>query len=211
MQVIVLQALGALVYVVGSIWLASAIRRPRNSKVAENASRISHLLFWIALVLPGTVGLFYPGLTVYDELLGMPSLPVRPIWIAIGTVLLCVGLLLLVTSNRFLIKNGRGAPAFVLTERLVTDGLYGRTRNPMSLGFYFGCVGVGMIAGSVTVTLGVLLILVPIHIVNLKILEERELELRYGRSYLDYRGRVPFLIPRFRRTRKKRCLTGAVT
>lgn len=200
MQVIVIQALGALVYVVGSIWLASAIRRPRNIKVAENASRISHLLFWIALVSPGTVGLFYPGLTAYDKLLGMPSLPVRPIWIAVGIVLLCVGLVFLVTSNRFLIKNGRGAPAFLLTERLVTDGLYGRTRNPMSLGFYFGCVGVGMIAGSVTVTLGMLLIVVPLHIVNLKIFEERELELRYGRSYLDYKGRVPFLIPRFKRT-----------
>lgn len=200
MQVIVIQALGTLVFLAGSIWLGSKTRRVGKSRVAKSASRISHLLFWIALVLPGTFGLFYPGLTAYDGLLGMPSLPVRPIWIGIGIILLFIGLVLLVTSNRFLIRKGRGAAAFLLTERLVTAGLYGRTRNPMSLGFYALCTGVGMIAGSVTVTLGVLLIVVPIHIINLKHFEERELELRYGQAYVDYRQRVPFLIPRFKRT-----------
>jgi protein-S-isoprenylcysteine O-methyltransferase Ste14 len=177
----------------------SAIKLHRVLR-AETVSRISHFLFWFAMVLPGTVGLFYPGLTAYDKLFGVPSLPVHPMWIAIGAVLLCFGLVLLVISNRLLIKKGRGAAAFLLTERLVTDGLYGRTRNPISLGFYATCLGIGMIAGSVTVTLGVLLIIVPIHIVNLKILEERELELRYGQAYVEYRQRVPFLIPRFERT-----------
>ncbi|MFC1544206.1 methyltransferase family protein [Gemmatimonadota bacterium] len=199
MQVIVIQAFGVLIFLVGSIRLASTLRRLGNSRVAENASRISHGLFWLTLVLPGTIGLFYPGLTAYDELFGMPSLPVPPIWIAIGVVLLTVGLVLLVSSNRFLIKKGRGAAAFLLTGQLVTDGLYGRTRNPMSLGFYAACVGIGMIAGSLTVTLGVLLIIVPVHVINLKHFEERELEQRYGDSYVDYRQRVPFLIPRFKR------------
>ena len=198
MQVIVIQAFGVLGFLVGSIWLGSMIRRLGNSRVAENASRISHLLFWVGLVLPGMIGVFYPGLTAYDKLLGMPSLPVPPVWIATGAVLLSLGLVLVVASNRFLIRKGKGAAAFLLTEQLVTDGLYGRTRNPMSLGFYAACVGIGMIAGSLTVTLGVLLIVVPAHVINLKHFEERELELRYGHSYVDYRQRVPFLIPRFR-------------
>lgn len=70
----------------------------------------------------------------------------------------------------------------------------------MSLGFYAACAGIGMIAGSLTVTLGVLLIIVPVHAINLKYFEERELELRYGPPYVDYRQRVPFLIPRLTRT-----------
>jgi protein-S-isoprenylcysteine O-methyltransferase Ste14 len=200
MQVIVIQAFGIVVFLVGSIWLAGIIRRPGNSRVAENASRISHAMFWIALVLPGTIALFYPGLTAYDEFFGMPSLPAPPMWIAPGIVLLSVGSVLLVSSNRFLFKKGRGAAAFLLTEQLVTDGLYGRTRNPMSLGFYAVCVGIGMIAGSLTVTLGALLIIVPVHLINLKYFEELELELRYGHSYVDYRRRVPFLIPRLKHT-----------
>jgi protein-S-isoprenylcysteine O-methyltransferase Ste14 len=176
MKVIVIQAFGVLVFLVGSILLASIMRRTGNSRVAENASRISHALFWIGLVLPGAIGLFHPGLTAYDELFGIPSLPVRSI------------------------KKGKGTAAFLLTEQLVTDGLYGRTRNPMSLGFYAVCVGLGMIAGSLTVTLGALFIILPVHLINLKYFEERELELRYGYSYVDYKQRVPFLIPRFKHT-----------
>ncbi len=200
MQVIVAQALGAVVFLVGSIWFGTRTRRLADRTVAERASRVSHLLFWVALVLPGAIGFFYPGLMRYDELLGIPSLPVCPFWFAVGVVLLCVGLGFVVVSNRFLVKTGKGAAAFLLTERLVTEGVYGRTRNPMSLGFYLGCVGVGMIAGSVTVTLGVLLVILPIHTFNLKFFEERELELRYGQSYVEYKRRVPFLLPRFGRT-----------
>lgn len=199
MQVIVIQVFGVLLFLGGSMWLAGRMRRSGNGRVAQNASRVSHGLFWIALVLPGTLGLFYPGLTAYDELLGIPSLPGRPIWIVPGVVLLSVGVVLLVSSNRSLVKKGRGAAAFLLTETLVTDGVYGRIRNPMSLGFYAVCVGIGMVAGSLTVTLGVLVIIMPVHIFNLKHFEERELERRYGDSYVDYRQRVPFLIPQFTR------------
>ena len=39
---------------------------------------------------------------------------------------------------------------------------------------------------------------IPAHIFYLKFFEERELELRFGESYMDYKQRVPFLIPRWR-------------
>jgi protein-S-isoprenylcysteine O-methyltransferase Ste14 len=197
--VIVVQAVGALVFLAGSMWLGNATRRRGSGRFAENASRISHLLFWVALVLPGLVGLFHPGLDAYDELLGVPSLPAHPIWTVVGALLVCLGLVLMAVSNRFLMKMGRGAAAFLLTERLVGEGIYGWTRNPMSLGFYAACLGIGMVARSFAVTLGVLLIVIPVHAFNLKYFEERELELRYGQSYLEYKRRVPFLIPRGKR------------
>jgi protein-S-isoprenylcysteine O-methyltransferase Ste14 len=197
-KVILLQALGGLVFLFGTLWLGARIQRQPQRAVAESASRVSHLLFWFGLVLPGMLGVFHPGLTHYDELLGLPALPLRPLWWALGSVLLAAGLGLMAVANRSLIRLGRGAPAFLLTERLVTDGIYGRTRNPMSLGFYLACAGLGMVAGSLAVTLGVLGILVPLHTFNLKHFEERELELRYGPSYATYRRRVPFLLPRWR-------------
>lgn len=196
MQVIITQAVGAVVFLAGSIWLGSTTRRLTDRVVAERASRISHLLFWVALVLPGMVGLFYPGLAAYDNLLGVPRLPYRSLWVGAGLVLLGVGLGLVVVSNRALIKLGKGSAAFLLTEELVADGVYGRSRNPMSLGFYLACVGVGMIAGSLSVTLGVLLVILPVHIFNLRHFEERELEIRYGQPYVEYKRRVPFLLPR---------------
>jgi protein-S-isoprenylcysteine O-methyltransferase Ste14 len=202
MAVLVIQALGALAFLVGSMMLGRTIRRRPEKNVAEASCRVSHSLFWMMLVLPGMVGLCYPGLVHYDDLLGISSLPHHPVWLVLGLLLLCVGLALMVVSNRSLIRIGRGAAAFLLTERLVSDGVYGRTRNPMSLGFYASCAGLGMIAGSVTVTLGALFIILPIHVFNLKYFEETELALRYGPSYIGYKRGVPFLLPSFRDRRK---------
>lgn len=199
MEVIVLQALGAIVFLAGSARLGYVTRRSGDKRLAEGSSRISHLLFWTTLVLPGAIGLLYPGLTSYDRLLGVPSLPASPVWAVTGAVLLCAGAGFMAAANRFLMKKGRGAAAFLLTEYLVVDGVYERTRNPMSLGYYAACLGLGLIAGSLTVTLAVVLIVVPVHSFNLKYFEERELALRYGSSYIHYKLRVPFLIPRIGR------------
>lgn len=201
MGVVIIQAVGVLVFLAGSIWLGKVVRGGADGTLAENASRISHLLFWGALVLPGAIGLFHPGIGAYDGLLGLRSIPEHPIRLVAGVALLVAGVLLMAASNRFLITRGKGAPAFLLTEHLVGDGPYGRVRNPMSLGFYAACAGIGVTAGSLTVTLAVLLIVMPIHIFNLKYFEERELELRYGDTYLHYKSRVPFLIPGFKRGR----------
>lgn len=199
MKVIVLQACGVVVFLVGSVWLAGGVRRRRSGRAAENASRISHALFWVALVLPGVIGFFHPGFAAYDALLGVPSLPPSFAWTIAGGVLVAGGAGLMAVSNRALFRKGRGAAAFVLTGRLVTDGLYGRTRNPMALGFYAAGLGVGLVAGSLAVTLAVLLVVVPVHVVNLKLFEERELARRFGAAYEDYRQRVPFLLPGFKR------------
>ncbi|MDE3089621.1 MAG: isoprenylcysteine carboxylmethyltransferase family protein, partial [Chloroflexota bacterium] len=84
------------------------------------------------------------------------------------------------------------------TQQIVRVDLYSRTRNPMSLGYYLVCVGIGLLAGSTFVTLGALLIVIPTHLFFLKYFEELELELRFGEAYLDYKRSTPFLIPRFR-------------
>jgi hypothetical protein len=38
---------------------------------------VSHLFFWLALVLPWTVGIFYPGPSTLDELVGLNPLSAR--------------------------------------------------------------------------------------------------------------------------------------
>ena len=83
-----------------------------------------------------------------------------------------------------------------VSKRVVTGDIYARTRNPMSLGYYLLCAGLGLIAGSTYVTLGSLLGVVPVHLFNLLYFEEYELALRLGQPYLEYRERVPFLFPR---------------
>ena len=38
-------------------------------------------------------------------------------------------------------------------------------------------------------------VIIPIHICFLKLFEERELDSRFGQPYIEYKKRVPFLIP----------------
>jgi protein-S-isoprenylcysteine O-methyltransferase Ste14 len=198
-ETIALQALGVVIFFAGSVRLGRAIRREEHKSEAVRLSRVSHLLFWVCLLAPGLVGFFYPGLTSYDELLGIPSLPFRSVALVAGSLLVIGGFLLVAISNRALAKLGRGTAAFLLTEQVVCEGIYKWTRNPMSLGFYMMCVGVGLAAGSTVVVLGTLLIVIPVHVANLRYFEERELEIRHGRAYLEYKKQAPFLFPRFGR------------
>jgi protein-S-isoprenylcysteine O-methyltransferase Ste14 len=91
---------------------------------------------------------------------------------------------------------GKGTNAFVLTKRVVNDDVYKMTRNPMSLGFYLLSLGAAFISGSTFATLAVVLGIIPSHVLFIKYFEEKELELRFGEAYLEYKKNVPFLIPR---------------
>jgi len=155
-----------------------------------------HTLFFAGLVAPGALALFYPGLGRFDGLLGLPSLPARPIFLALGILVLIPGLYLLVASNVLLRSKGSGANAFVLTRRIVADDLYKRTRNPMSLGYYMCNLALGLVAGSTSITLGALLLVIPAHLFFLLYFEETELALRLGQAYLEYKRSTPFLFPR---------------
>lgn len=202
MITVVIQALGAAVFFAGSVWLGRMIRHGEHRGAAARLSRLSHLLFWVCLLAPGLVGFFYPGLTSYDQLFGIPPLPYPSVAFSMGLLFLTGGSFLMVSSNHALVRLGRGTAAFLLTERVVTEGIYRWTRNPMSLGFYTMCVGIGLVAGSTVVVLGALLVVIPAHVLNLKYFEECELEIRYEESYLAYKKRTPFLFPHFHRRKE---------
>jgi len=182
--------------VVGTLVLGIYLRRHPSREDAERTSRISHGLYWVGLVLPGFIGVFYPGLANFDDILGLPSLPARPVTVLLGTVAVLIGLYLSFASQVALRRLGEGTNAFRLTQRLAAGDIYARCRNPMSLGYYLLCVGIGLIAGSTYVTLGSLLGVVPVHLFNLLYFEEYELALRLGPSYLEYKRSVPLLIPK---------------
>lgn len=197
MVAIVLQMMGWLAFLAGTITLGAWLRSDPGKRNAERTSRMLHLLFWVAVVPPTALGVLYPGLTGFDPELGLRPLPRHPLILSAGALGLLVGVYLFVVSNIALGVSGGGASAFWLTKRLVVGNVYNRTRNPMSLGFYLGAVGLGLLAGSVYMTVGALLVVIPVHVFYLKYFEEYELELRLGQSYAEYKQRVPFLLPRW--------------
>ena len=195
MATVALQALGMTAFVMGTLVLGKWLRRNPTKEGAERSSRVLHLMYWLGFGLPGLIGVFRPGLGRFDEVLGIPSLPARRIARVLGVVLFLIGTYFGIVSNQALRRLGSGALAFQLTNQVVHDDIYQRTRNPMSLGFYLQCLGSGLAAGSTYLTLGSLLAVIPAHIFYLKHFEELELELRFGHPYVQYRERVPFLIP----------------
>ena len=107
-------------------------------------------------------------------------------------------------SNYALLDHGHGQAAFFLTKNVVNGHVYKLTRNPMSLGFYLGCLALGFLSGSTYFTLWLLIEVIPTHIFFLKFFEELELKLRFGKSYIEYKERVPFLIPQIRRSSRNK-------
>ncbi len=195
MATVALQALGWTAFSMGTLVLGRWLRRNPTKEAAEKSSRVMHLLFWLGFGLPGLIGVFRPGLGRFDRVLGIPSLPARRLARVLGAFLFLIGTYFLVVSNQALRRLGSGALAFQLTNQVADGDIYQHTRNPMSLGSYLQWLGIGLAVGSTYLTLGSLLAAIPAHIFYLKHFEELELELRFGHPYVQYRERVPFLIP----------------
>jgi protein-S-isoprenylcysteine O-methyltransferase Ste14 len=93
--------------------------------------------------------------------------------------------------------RGLGAPFDIaLSRRLATDWMYTYTRNPMVLATLACLLAIGLLLQSALFVVWVLGLVAPTWIVYLKVYEERELEIRFGPSYRDYKARTSFLWPR---------------
>jgi protein-S-isoprenylcysteine O-methyltransferase Ste14 len=196
MVALYLVLLGLLAFIMGVGILGLWLRRHPSKVNAEKSSRMMHFLFFAGLGTPLLIGVFYPGLTHLDELVGLNPLPLKSFFLITGIILAIPGLYFLGISNKSLRALGSGANAFRLTKQIVEKDIYKYTRNPMSLGYYLFLLSVGFMSGSTLLTLGVLLGIIPAHIFFLKFFEELELELRFGESYLEYKKSAPFLIPK---------------
>lgn len=92
--------------------------------------------------------------------------------------------------------KGLGAPAIALSRRLATGWLYAWTRNPMVLAALAFFLSLGIWYQSALFILWVLIVVTPALLFFVRTFEERELELRFGSSYVAYRARTPMLFPR---------------
>jgi protein-S-isoprenylcysteine O-methyltransferase Ste14 len=190
--------IGLVVFACGVAILGTWLRMNPSKANAEKSSRIMHFLFFAGMVTPPRLGLFYPGLTHFDELVGLKPLPWKPFFFVLGILLAVPGFYFMIVTNKLLRALGSGANAFRLTKTIVAEDVYKRTRNPMSLGFYLLTLATGFVSGSTLAVLFAILGFIPFHLFFLKYFEELELELRFGESYLEYKKTVPFLIPKFR-------------
>ena len=129
---------------------------------------------------------FLPSLaliTPYNYILGGGSILVGIIW-TVAAIL-----------DQWNIGKGTFVPSASPVRRLVTEGAYRYTRNPMYLGYIFLIGGVGLILNSLSLIFALLPLIVLFLIIYSRLVEERVLILRFGEEYENYRENTPFLFP----------------
>ncbi len=115
---------------------------------------------------------------------------------AVAVVALLVATIFMTYAMLALWIDGKGTPAPIApTQKLVTSGPYKYCRNPIELGtsVYFLSIGIwfdGLLTGVLCQVFGLTL-----GFGYIKLIEERELKLRFGNSYREYLRTTPIFVP----------------
>ena len=120
-------------------------------------------------------------------------LPVRQIltfpWRLLGLAPLAVGCMLNLLADRAFNKHDTTVKPFEESSTLLTDGVFGITRNPMYLGMTLILLGVAMLFGSAA-PFAVVLFLAALLDRTFIAPEEQKLEDTFGERFRQYRRRV---------------------
>ena len=180
---------GGVLFVFPVVWLGRKLldKKPTMSRTAWITTFVHYAvggLFGVAIIRAVTTHQNWSGWAL-------------PVPVGIGLLLVAItGLATLLTVVNLALK-GLGAPfAIALSKKLAVDWFYAWTRNPMVLAALAFLLSLGIWFQSVLFMLWVLTLFAPALLVFVKVYEERELEIRFGASYLEYKSRTPMLFPR---------------
>jgi protein-S-isoprenylcysteine O-methyltransferase Ste14 len=132
--------------------------------------------------------IYLAGLVVgfgLEVLLPGTSLPIGARWV-LGGVVFVAGLGLAMSFNTAFARQGTAVEPWKPTTAIVTSGPYRLTRNPAYLSMALMYVGIALLGDALSV-------LVPLPVVLAAIdrgviaREERYLERKFGREYLNYK------------------------
>jgi protein-S-isoprenylcysteine O-methyltransferase Ste14 len=171
-------------------------------KVATGPKRRRRLLTPVGfLAFGGSLVVVIAGGLLTDRALNFPQLLPGAMGLVVGGPLLAAGALLCGWCVvRFWRARGTPIPLNPPKE-LIASGPYAWVRNPMLSGVLGTLFGLGLVLHSIGVTLIWTPAYVLLHLLELKRVEEPELERRFGASYIEYKKRVPMFIPRLHRRR----------
>jgi protein-S-isoprenylcysteine O-methyltransferase Ste14 len=130
-----------------------------------------------------------------DKLLGLREWPPTPVNLVLSIPLLALGIWLWLWSA-LIFFHSRGTPVPLSPPpELIETGPYAHSRNLMLSGLFLILFGIGFLFQS----LSLIVIFTPLFIVitflEFKLIEEPELEKRFGVSYLEYKKKVPMFFP----------------
>jgi protein-S-isoprenylcysteine O-methyltransferase Ste14 len=164
--------------------------------VSTGTKKVRNLLTPIGIIIFGTfIFLFVFAALYIDNILNLPKLNLNEWNIVISTSLIIFGLFYVIWSVIHFLKV-KGTPVPVNPPpKLVSTGPYAYTRNPMLTGIFSLMFGIGFWISSFSL----IVIFTPLFILanslELKLIEEPELEKRLGEKYVEYKKRTPMFIP----------------
>jgi len=161
-------------------------------------SLIRHILAIVALPVTATVFIPLWLARQYVVSYNPPPRPMDALLQILGAFLFIVGLVLFISTLYLFATQGRGTLApWDPPRHLVVRGPYRFVRNPMISGVIFILFGEALVFQSLPHAVwGV--IFVAINWVYIPLLEEPQLEARFGEPYQRYRQQVPRFLPRLR-------------
>jgi protein-S-isoprenylcysteine O-methyltransferase Ste14 len=186
---------GAILLIYPVVWIGRKVlnRQPTTSRAV-----------WVTMFIHYAVGGLF-GMAIIRAIITYQDWSgwTLPIPTGVGLVLVIVtGLAGLLTVANLALK-GFGAPfAIALSKRLAIDWLYAWTRNPMVLAGLALLTSLGIWFQSVMFVIWAIVVFAPALLFFVKVYEERELEIRFGAPYLEYKSKTPMLFPRKPRKQK---------
>jgi protein-S-isoprenylcysteine O-methyltransferase Ste14 len=146
----------------------------------------------------GLITLFVFAALRVDRLLDLPELIPTSLNIVVAVPILAIGLFLMIWSIlNFVSVKGTPVP-FNPPPRLVATGPYAHVRNPMLTGLFVLLFGLGVLLRSISLVSIFTPLFILLNLWELKAVEERELERRLGKDYVEYKKRVPMFVPRLK-------------
>ena len=134
-----------------------------------------------------------------DQWLQLPRFVYGLVNSIIGLLFMVPGWLFAIWSVQAQFALGRGTPVpMMATQKLIVQGPFAYCRNPMASGTILAYLGIGIWIGSLS-AVGLVLLFAALLGAYIKVIEERELEARFGSEYLEYKQSTPFLVPRLRK------------
>jgi protein-S-isoprenylcysteine O-methyltransferase Ste14 len=139
--------------------------------------------------------------SVDNQIFRAKIIPVNDANIILSTPLFMVGAIFVIWSNFFLVSKGKGGPVDIggvaispRTKKLVTEGPYKYTRNPM----VFGMNSIYMSIAIYLNSLGCLLVVALFFFLIVRSVvasEEKRLLSDFGDEYMEYKRKTPMIIP----------------
>ena len=109
-----------------------------------------------------------------------------------------VGLYIIWITVSLFTDYGKGTPAPYSPPRILVEiGIYEYVRNPMMIGVWCVLIGEANLFMSVGILIWCLIFFIG-SILFVTLWEERDLAIRFGEPYCEYKKRVPRWIPRIR-------------